>query len=226
MMLLNAVKDFTLTHLNLSACNLPGSCTAAVADIVRGDGRISKTIEELIIDSTGTDQGKTYTLSAASKSIDLSNRNLGPEDCDLLGAWLDKSQVQESLTSVNISGNRAIGSGNPMGVVALIGSFTNCRIADLNMSNCRFPDLASGEKQIMNCVSKTIRTLHSNDEFCRVRQVTGRKLPVERCADDPDNQLGRWHRRPYVFGAACFVYTCRRLIDLSNDCRYIHAQRD
>ena len=24
----------------------------------------------------------------------------------------------------------------------------------------------------------------------------------------------------YVFDALCFVYTCRRLIDLSNDCRY------
>ena len=28
-------------------------------------------------------------------------------------------------------------------------------------------------------------------------------------------------RRPVrVLGAVCFVYTCRRLIDLSNDCRY------
>ena len=27
-------------------------------------------------------------------------------------------------------------------------------------------------------------------------------------------------RIAYVFDAACFVYTCRRLINLSNDCRY------
>ena len=29
----------------------------------------------------------------------------------------------------------------------------------------------------------------------------------------------RW-RGTLMFDAVCFVYTCRRLIDLSNDCRY------
>ena len=32
--------------------------------------------------------------------------------------------------------------------------------------------------------------------------------------------LHSWGLGMYVFDAVCFAYTCRRLIDLSNDCRY------
>ena len=45
-----------------------------------------------------------------------------------------------------------------------------------------------------------------NDEFCRAHETDGTPLFM------------------YVLGYACCVYTCQRLIDLLNDCRYLPYQ--
>ena len=96
-------------------------------------------------------------------------------------------------------------------VVVLPGLYTACMVRERPMftqhKGCRI-DCGGEEKPLLGR-SKT------KEEVLRAAQRAREQDEQSICT----GLSAAWACKPYVLDAVCFVYTCRRLIDLSNDCR-------
>jgi hypothetical protein len=54
-------------------------------------------------DATGP---QTYTLTTGEEKIDLSQKNLGSADINLVATWLQRPEVSATLTKIDICGAR------------------------------------------------------------------------------------------------------------------------
>ena len=68
------------------------------------------TLNSVTVDSTGTNgRPQTYMLTVGDEKIDLSSKNLGPADVNLIAVWLQRPEVMAAPVEVVIL------DGNPIG---------------------------------------------------------------------------------------------------------------
>ena len=142
---LTALKDKPVTSLNLSGCKLPGTINSQIADMVaQASGTaFSKNIVSLTLDSSGSDRAQVFHLNANDTVLDVSKRNLGPDDANLVGAWLEKSSVKERLQTVKMHSNPSIGTGNRRGVLHLVDSMQDIPLTALDATGCGIENAAA-----------------------------------------------------------------------------------
>jgi len=85
-------------------------------------GRVTAAINSITVDSSGDTRKdkyrvgdgagdwknggpKTYTLTAGEESIDLSSKNLGAADVNLLTTWLQRPEVSAALNKISVRMN-------------------------------------------------------------------------------------------------------------------------
>ena len=142
---LTALQGKSITSLNLSGCKLPGKINSLIAGmVVEGSGTaFSKTIVSLMLDSSGSDRAQVFHLNANDTVLDVSKCNLGPDDANLVGAWLEKRSVKERLQTVKMHSNPSIGTGNRRGVLHLVDSMQDIPLTALDATGCGIENAAT-----------------------------------------------------------------------------------
>ena len=92
------VADVTLLAAELSADRAIGSINSLTCDSTGVPARYSYGD---LVEGTGP---RTYTLAVGEAVIDLSQKNFGPADVNLLTTWIQRPEVSNSLTKVVITG--------------------------------------------------------------------------------------------------------------------------
>jgi hypothetical protein len=118
-------------------------------------------IKSLTVSSTGNmrDQ-KSYTLTVGEPAIDLSSKNLGPADVNLLTVWMRRPEVSAALASLTLRGNALTGASQNFGklgdpwenidsdmtgfaaLCAVLGKLTKVDLSDCHLGPASTAELA------------------------------------------------------------------------------------
>jgi hypothetical protein len=149
--ILDAIGNKSITSLDLSGCKLAGAVSNQIADMLAADAgtAFSRSIVLLTMDSTGSDEPRSFTLNANDTVLDVSKAGLGADDANLLGSWLQKQSVIDRLQTVKMQQNPDIGAGNRRGVLHLVDSMQNIGVTELDVSQCGLKDSATEFAQVL-----------------------------------------------------------------------------
>jgi hypothetical protein len=114
--LCSSLSSSQIVSISLRKCYLGPQALALLTDAIK----VMAAVNSLTIDSTGSRKlcypdnasqeqvdasgPKTYTFTAGEETVDLSSKNLGPADVNLLTAWV-VTPAGAALTEVDVRGN-------------------------------------------------------------------------------------------------------------------------
>lgn len=190
--ILEALERRPMTSLNLSGCQLPGTVNSQIAKMVSESTgtAFSKSIVLLTLDSSGSEP-RAFTLNANETVLDVGNCGLGPDDADLIAAWLEKQAVIDRLHTVKINSNPEIGAGNHRGVLHLVEAMQDIPIKELNATGCGLENAAEEFGQLLfSGTSRFSETISSIQIDCKGGEGSYRLDASSKVIDLKNKNLG------------------------------------
>ena len=120
------------------------TCAAAVLNSLTIDSTGVPKLEYDFVDGYAESGPRTYTLALGEETIDLSSKNLGAADVNLVAAWMKRPEVSAGVTKLVLSecpltgGSRRTDVDKDLtGVTTLFDALKTSSVTDLDLRGCR-----------------------------------------------------------------------------------------